>query len=192
MIKLKDLLSEDKYPKNKFFTITSSNELQQLADNLYDLVMTSYSSIGGHPSVRSSSDVNSSGINTWVVADVDNDPEIDVTAFAKKRAGGSKFVGIGHDGEKPNIKKLLTKMTTLLKKKGNYMEVSGDAFRTFAVRGNVPIIEDEKLVRKVLKGKGITWYGKHPKKDLPGNGWYGRNIEGLGVSIKTLIGNPSV
>ncbi len=183
---------EKDYKKNKYYDVTSSTEIDQLAQNLFDLVNNSYSKIGGHPDVKSPSDITSPDIDHWLVADTDNDPEIDVTAFSKKRAGGNKFSGLGHDGDRSNIKNLLTKLTSMLKTKGNYMEVSGDAFRTFVINGNVPTVDDENVVRKILKGKSITWHGKHPtNKDLPGNGWYSRNIEGLGQSLKTMIGNPS-
>ena len=52
---------------------------------------------------------------------------------------------MGHDGERGNIKNLLTKKSAELKKPGNYVEVSGAAFDTFVGRGGVPVVEDEPL-----------------------------------------------
>ncbi len=97
---------------------------------------------------------------------------------------------MGHDGDKANIKKLLIKKSAELKTPGNYVEVSKGAFDSFVGKGNVPIIDDEETVRKVLgdrRSDQMTWYGKHPKGKKPGNGWYTRKIGGKEVA-KTMIG----
>jgi len=124
------------------------------------------------------------------MADIDADPEIDVVYFGKKTPFGIKHTGIGHDGEKPNIKNLLIKKSAELKRSGNYVEVSKGAFDSFVGKGKVPTIDDEETVRKVLgdkRSKETTWHGKHPKGTYPGNGWYTRKIGGKQVT-KTLIG----
>ena len=78
------------------------------------------------------------------MADIDADPDIDVVYFGKKTPFGIKHTGIGHDGEKANIKKLLIKKSAELKRPGNYVEVSKGAFDSFVGKGNVPIIDDEQ------------------------------------------------
>ena len=47
----------------------------------------------------------------------------------------------------------------------------------------VAIVDDEATVRKVLQGKDITWNG---------DGSYSRNIPGLGVKTKVMMGKPKV
>lgn len=192
MIKLKDLLMEaEGFPKNKFVRVKDKDTLDKISKQLYDLIDNAYSKIGGHLKVRSPKDVLTPELNYWVAADVDNDPQIDVVAFGKDLGKNIKHTGIGHDGEKSNIKKILKNKTQQLKKSGNYIEVSGGAFKAFVMTGNVPTVSDENLVRKLLKGKDITWYGEHPTKSLPGKGWYGRKIGGKEV-VKIIAGVPTI
>ena len=182
------LIKED-FPKNKYIDPTDS-EKAELKQTLFDLIQTAYASIGGHIKFKSPEDTQVPDLQYWRMADVDNDPEIDVVYFGKKTPFGIKHTGIGHDGDRANIKKLLIKKTTELKKSGNYVEVSGNAFDSLVGKGNVPIIDDEAMVRRVLgpKGSDITWHGKHPEGTKPGDGWYSRKIAGQ-VIIKTMVGN---
>ena len=182
------LIKED-YPKNKYIT-PSSSELDINKEILYNLIQTAYAPIGGHLKFKSPDDIKDPDLKYWKMADIDSDPDIDVVYFGKKTPFGIKHTGMGHDGEKANIKKLLIKKSAELKKPGNYVEVSKGAFDSFVGKGNVPIIDDEETVRKVLayrRSKETTWYGKHPKGTKPGNGWYTRKIGGKEVA-KTMIG----
>ena len=88
------------------------------------------------------------------------------------------------------LPELLTKKSAELRTPGNYVEVSKGAFDSFVGKGNVPIIDDEETVRKVLGAKRsgqTTWHGKHPEGTYSGNGWYTRTIGGKEV-VKTMIG----
>jgi hypothetical protein len=154
------------------------------------LIQTAYAPIGGHLKFKTPDDIKDPDLKYWKMADIDQDPEIDVVYFGKKTPFGIKHTGIGHDGEKPNIKKLLIKKSAELRTSGNYVEVSKGAFDSFVGKGKVPIIDDEETVRKVLgdrRSKETTWHGEHPKGTYPGNGWYTRIIGGKEV-IKTMIG----
>ena len=54
----------------------------------------------------------------------------------------------------------------------------------------VPAVEDEETVRKVL-GKEIEWIGPHPEGKYPGiNGWYVRTINN-NKELKIMLGNPN-
>lgn len=108
--------------------------------------------------------------------------------FGKDTAFGTKHTGLGHDGDRSNIKNLLIRKTGELKSPGNYVEISGAAFDSFVTKGGVPTIEDEAMVRRILKGKDIEWHGAHPKGTKPGNGWYTRTIGGT-PTTKILAGN---
>ena len=182
------LIKED-FPKNKYIE-PSNSEKDELKQTLFNLIQTAYAPIGGHLKFKSPDDIKDPDLKYWKMADIDADPEIDVVYFGKKTPFGIKHTGIGHDGEKPNIKNLLIKKSAELKRSGNYVEVSGGAFDSFVKKGGVPIIEDEETVRKVLGPKRsgeMIWHGKHPKGKSPGEGWYSRKIGGKEIT-KTMIG----
>jgi hypothetical protein len=186
MIKLVDLLLED-YPKGQYIPL-DDKEKQQAKQDLFDLIQNAYKSIGGHVKFKSPDDVMDSELQFWRAADLDDDPELDVVYFGKITPSGVKHTGIGHDGERGNIKNLLIRKSGELKSPGNYVEVSGAAFDSFVNKGGVPPIEDEDKVRAILKGKELEWHGKHPQGTKPGNGWYTRTIGGKKLT-KTLAGN---
>ena len=185
MIKLVDLLLED-FPKGQYVSL-GNEEKKQAQKDLFDLIDNAYKSIGGHVKFKSPSDVMDPELEFWRAADLDDDPELDVVYFGKKTPFGTKHTGIGHDGERGNIKNLLIKKSSELKSPGNYVEVSGAAFDSFVSKGGVPTIDDEDKVRAILGSKDIEWHGKHPKGTKPGNGWYTRTIGGQKLT-KTLAG----
>ena len=188
---LKNIIREVAYPKNKYVQVTDKAELKSLQDRLFDLIQTAYSSIGGHVKFKSPSDVLDPELTYWKVADVDDDPEIDVTTFGKNTRYGVKHTGLGHDGERANIKNLLTHKSKLLNSPGNYVEVSGPAFDSFVGKGGAPTIDDEETVRSILAGKELEWHGKHPTDpSKKGEGWYTRVIGG-GKHTKIMAGIPN-
>ena len=186
MIKLVDLLLED-YPKGQYIPL-DGKEKEQAQKDLFDLIDNAYKSIGGHVKFKSPSDIMDPELQYWRAADLDDDPELDVVYFGKVTPSGVKHTGIGHDGDRGNIKNLLIRKSAELKSPGNYVEVSGAAFDSFIGKAGVPIIDDEDKVRAILKGKELEWHGKHPQGAKPGNGWYTRTIGGKKLT-KTLAGN---
>ena len=189
-MKLKDILKELDLPKGKYVEPTA-DDVDELKKDLFTLLSNAYAPIGGHLKYKTPDSIKDPNLKYWRVADIDADPEIDVIYFGKKTPYGVKHTGMGHDGDRDNIKKLLIKKSATLKEKGNYVEVSGAAFDSFVGKGGVPIIDDEELVRKVLgdkRSKETTWHGKHPNTTTKGNGWYSRSIGGKTV-VKTMIGN---
>ena len=191
MIKLLDLLNEMEYPKGRYIQVTDSSELKDIQNQLFDLVQNAYSSIGGHVNIGSPSDILDPDITYWRVADIDADPELDVVTFGKRRKQGVKHTGMGHDGDKANIKNLLRHKSDLLKTSGNYIEVSGPAFRAFVEIGGVPTVDDEETVRDILRGKEIEWHGEHPTdSSKPGKGWYTRELGGS-KHTKIMAGVPA-
>jgi len=188
-MKLKDILKELDLPKGKYVEPTTT-DVDDLKTDLFNLIANAYSKIGGHLKYKKPEDIKDPELKFWRVADIDSDPEIDVVYFGKKTPFGVKHTGMGHDGERENIKNLLTKKSAELKTPGNYVEVSGAAFDSFVGRGGVPTVDDEAQVRKVLGARRsgeTTWHGKHPKGKSPGNGWYTRQINGKPVT-KIMIG----
>ena len=194
MIKLLDILNEVNYPKGKYVQVTDPSELKDIQDQMFDLIQNAYSSIGGHVKFKSPSDVLDPELTYWKVADIDADPEIDVATFGKTTSHGVKHTGMGHDGDRANIKNLLKHKTSLLKTPGNYVEVSGPAFKSLVGIGGAPTIEDEETVRDILGPKRsgeTTWHGSHPTdSSKKGNGWYTRTIGGQ-EHTKIMAGIPT-
>jgi len=189
MIKLVDLLFEE-YPKGKYIPL-DDKEKEQAKKDLFDLIQTAYSPIGGHVKFKQPSDILDPELNFWRAADIDDDPKLDVVYFGKKTPYGTKHTGIGHDGDRGNIKNLLIRKSGELKSPGNYVEVSGAAFDSFVNKGGVPVIDDEEKVRAILgpkRGDELEWHGEHPTGKYPGNGWYTRTIGGKKLT-KTMAGN---
>ena len=196
MIKLKDLLREVESvlnaPKGTYVKVEDPNEKKRLSQNLYDLILNAYKDIGGHHDFKSPKDIMAPDLDFWVAADIDADPEADVAIFGKKTPQGIKYTGIGHDGDKDNIKNMLKHRSSIMKTSGHYAEVSGDAFRVYVERGGVPTVDDEEVVKKVLGKYDIKWHGKHPTDpSKKGNGWYTRVSGGGKEFTKILIGVPN-
>ena len=188
-----EILRELQYPKNKYIEVTDPNEIDELKDTLFKLIQTAYAPIGGHVKFKSPSDVLDPELTFWRVADVDDDPEVDVTLFGKETPHGTKISGMGHDGEIANIKNLLIKFNQILKTTGTYIEVSGPAYDSLVGKGGAPTVDDEETVMDILgprRAGETTWHGEHPTDpSKKGNGWYTRTIGG-GEHTKIMAGIP--
>ncbi len=180
MIKLMDLLNEIELPKNTWVTIPSS-ELQDYDEEIFKLISTAYAPIGGHPNYKSPDNVSGSESDAeYEVIDLDDDPEIDAISVTKQKSPGKKFVATGHDNTRLSRSKVVNHKADRLKSDGYFIEVSGKLVDILTAKGVEPI-DNEEIVRKVLKGKDIEWLG---------NGQYKRKIGGK-LYTKTLMGKPN-
>ena len=75
---------------------------------------------------------------------------------------------MGHDGSKAAKSAAVNISVALLKMPGFYAEISGKLLDILSSKG-APIIRDEDIIRKVLKGKEIT---------MNDDGSYSREIGG--------------
>jgi hypothetical protein len=173
MLKFSKILSE--VQKNQWF---QPSNLDEFREQIFQLISNAYSNIGGNIKFRSVSDVNNSSGQYFKVIDVDNDDEIDSVLVYKSRPSGNKGVAMGHDGSRLAVHTALYKTTTDLKKEFYYIEASGKLAEILNSRG-VPVITDEKVVKKVLS-KDIEWLG---------DGFYNREIAGKKIK-KSLFGVP--
>ena len=168
-------------PKGKWVDLNDI-EQSEYAENIFDLIKTAYASIGGHSNYQSSTDVvGSEGDADYEVINLDDDPDIEAVSVSKLKSAGDKFVATGHDGSKIAKSAVVNHKADQLKSGGYYVEVSGKIKDIFKAKGVEPI-NDEELVRKVLKGKEIEWLG---------NGEYKRTIGGKEFT-KALMGKPTV
>jgi len=182
---LKKYLAEGKlyedFPKNKWVYLTDE-EKDEFAKELFDLINLAYEPIGGHPNYKSPADVIGDERDAdYMVIDLDDDPDFDAVKMSKSKAAGNKSVGMGHDGSGPAKSAAVNISATLLKMPGFYAEISGKLLDILAAKG-APIITDEDIIRKVLKGKEIT---------MNDDGTYSRAIDGK-IFTKTLMGNPNI
>lgn len=158
----------------------SSAEVQDDQDELFKMIDTAYTPLGGHPNVTNPGDITSAA-DGYEVIDLDDDPEDDAVVMTKQRAGGTKLVGMGHDNSKPARSAAVAKTVSDLNKNGYYIEVSGKILDILKAKG-VAIVDDEETVRAALKGKDIVWHG---------DGSYDRVLGG-DKHRKVMMGKPRV
>lgn len=161
----------------------------EIAPEIFDLIQTAYSEIGGFLKIKSPNDIlNNSEWTYWEGIDIHNDPDFDIVFFGQKTQYGLKFSGVGHDGSSNAKRSYLQSNATLLKKPGFYIEVSGKLADILIGKFGVPVVTDQEQVEKVL-GKEVEWIGEKPGS--PAEGWYTRSIAGHPHS-KILVGRPKV
>ena len=177
MIKLIDLLNEIDIPKNKWKSI-SQPELKDVEDDILGLIQKAYGPIGGHPNYKSVGDLAGSDYD---VIDLDDDPEIDAVTVTKKRAGGTKYVGLGHDGSSQGKRGSIGRTIDKLGDSGIYIEASGKMADILS-KANVIQVTDKDTIRKALKGKKIEMYD---------DGSYDRVLGGKKYR-KLMFGKPIV
>ncbi len=177
-----NILFEDAgFDKNQWVNLTK-DEQDEFADEIFNLINTAYSSIGGNPNYKSSSDVIGNETDaTYMVIDLDDDPDFDAVKVSKTKGAGNKSVAIGHDGSKPARSAAVNITALMLKEPGHYIEVSGKLKDILTAKG-VPIVTDKETIEKVMKGKDI---------EMNDDGTYSRMISGE-KHTKTLMGNPKV
>ncbi len=160
-----------------------------LADEFYQLMSEAYKDIGGHINLKNPKSFFNGKLK-FIAIDMDNDPYADALKVFKLKSAGLKSVGMGHDGSSPAKKAVVKKTAELLKHAGHYGELSGAIAHIMLTRYGIPSVNDEDIVRKVLK-KDIEWVGPHPSGKYPDNpGWYNRKIAGKS-HMKILVGLPA-
>ena len=177
MIKLIDLLNEIDIPKNIWFPL-QLDELKDVEDDILDLIQNAYGPIGGHPNYKTVGDLAGSD---YTIVDLDDDPDIDAVTVTKQRAGGTKHVGMGHDGTSPSKRASISQTIRDLDKQGVYIEASGK-MADILTKSNVTQVTDEDTIRKALKGKSIEMYD---------DGSYDRVLGGKKYR-KLMFGKPTV
>ena len=177
MIKLIDLLIEIDIPKNIWFPL-QPDELKDVEDDILDLIQNAYGPIGGHPNYKTVGDLAGSD---YTIVDLDDDPDIDAVTVTKQRSGGTKHVGMGHDGTSPSKRASISQTIRDLDKQGIYIEASGK-MADILTKSNVTQVTDEDTIRKALKGKSIEMYD---------DGSYDRVLGGKKYR-KLMFGKPTV
>ena len=178
-------------PNRKFVKIPTNvlGQNNDITKDIFDMIDKTYKNIGGYPDFKRSTDLPDNHTD-WYAADVDKDPDADITTFGKSKAGNFKLTGAASDGAEPAKAFLVNKLGKLLKTSGNYAEASDALAHVMITRKKVPYVADTESIQKLLPGKSFTFIGEHPDGKYPGyNGWYTRNIAGKEL-LKIILGNP--
>lgn len=174
-------------PKRNQELIFNLRHYPELAPEIFNLIRIAYSEIGGHVKIQKPADVLSDPDWTfWAGTDLHDTSDFDLIVFGQKTRFGIKFSGVGHDGTSDSKREYLSSQAEDLKSEGYFAEVSDKLADILLSKYEVPVVDNQKNVEKVL-GKKVKWIGDIPSK--PGNGWYSRSIGG-GIHTKILVGNP--
>ena len=173
------LKEESGFDKNQWINLTD-DEKEEFAEEIFDLINTAYSPIGGNPNYKSPQDVMGDERDAnYMVIDLDDDPEFDAVKITKSKSSGNKSVGMGHDDSSPAKSATVNITALMLKEPGHYVEVSGKLKDILMSKG-VPVVTDKETIQKVMAGKNI---------EMNDDGTYSRYIGGE-KHTKTLMGNP--
>ena len=179
MIKLVDILLNEDLPRVKWVDL-DNKKTKEYAEDIFNLINTAYTSIGGHSNYKSSNDVVGAESDAdYEVINLDDDSEIDAVSVSKKKLAGNKFVATGHDNSSLAKSAVMNHKADILKKSGNFIEVSG-RIKDILIGKGVPIVTDKATIEKALKGKDI---------EINKDGSYRRKIAGEWHE-KVLLGNP--
>lgn len=151
---------------------------------LFDLIDTTYSYIGGHVDFRRPSDLPANH-TIWYGTDVDGDKEPDATVFGKRNHAGVKWTGLASDGTPAAKAALIDYMVKRLFQRGNFMEASDAIAHVLITRYSVPFVATQQRVEYVI-GKKVDWVGENPKYPKY-DGWYTRVLGGT-KHLKILLG----
>ena len=173
------------------------SRMESAQEDLYKMVVDTYAGIGGH--VKITSPASLSRYQYWAVADVDDDPDIDVAIFGKPDIGGAKMGGAANDGSAAAASAYKEKSAELrgggsIGGVGNWWgEVSGKPAYAMLKRG-AQAIEDPDKVAQLLAGDDYEFHGEHPDPNAPAlfksvKGWYTKNFGGS-AHTKIILGNP--
>lgn len=178
--------------KGKWIEIDPNNH-PELSDEFFHLIKTAYNELGGHVKIKTPADVFSDpDWNFWEGVDIHGSPDLDLIIFGQKTKYGIKFSGVGHDGQSDTKKEYLQHKAEDLQKLGFYNEVSGKLAQILINKYKINVVTDPEEIKKLLDGKSVIFYGKHPEDpSMPGEGWYGRKINGH-EHIKTMLGKPKI
>lgn len=169
-------------PKNKWEVLPSP---KPYSDELINLVQTAYKNTPEGSFVNTTSDLVKSN---WVALDFDDEPDIDVTIFYRNSKSnetwdGNKIQGIGHDGTREAINKVLSELEKLLSKPGNWVEAS-DALEHILYKMGVPYVKDENEAQLIFPNTNLEFTGDKGK--------YIRDLGSGGKAKETIFGNPKI
>lgn len=178
-------LSLAEFQKGKLYDIDGrSHDAKEIAASLSSMLGLSYAALGGYSGGNDLSDFAG-----FFVADVDEDPEVDLGLFYKKKAG-MKIAALATDGGAEAKKSVIDFLVKLLEKPGTWLEVSEAMAYILLKKRGIKSFDNEQAIKRALGGKDITWHGKNPEGLPYGTGWYTRMVDGRKMT-KVVVGRPA-
>ena len=104
-----------------------------------------------------------------------------------------KVSGWGHDGKKASKRALVQQLSSILKNRGFWIEVSSKPSEILLKKYESDYVDSIDKVKKLFPGSNIKWHGEHPTDpDLRKfKGFYQRVLEdGSDTEIEIVLGNP--
>ena len=128
-------------PNRKFVKVPTNllGQNNDITDSIFDIIDKTYKNIGGYPDFKKPSDLPDNHTD-WYAADVDKDPDPDITTFGKMKAGNYKLTGAASDGTPPAKAFLVNKIGKLMNTSGNYVEASDALAHVLMTKKNVPYV----------------------------------------------------
>lgn len=182
---LRQALFEYSLQKNKLYDVdNNSKDAKEMAGQLSNMLGISYAAIGGF---AGGGDLGE--FSGFFVADVDDDPDIDIGLYYKKKAG-TKIAALASDGTSVGKKSVVEFLVKVLEKPGTWVEVSDAVANILLKKRGLKSFDDHKAIEKAVGKGAITWHGKHPEGLEYGTGWYTRAISGHDHT-KIVVGRPA-
>jgi len=175
-------------PKNFWNLLLTTAAKTQMSASLISNVQTAYSKTTDGSFVNDLKDVLGS---TWMALDWDKDPDPDSVLFFRQARPtepwtGFKIQGIGHDGQRTSIDKVMEKLKKQLQIRKWWIEAS-DAMEHILYKDTmVQVITDEKKLQQIFKDPKLKLINDHVKK-----GRYKRSIGGHMIT-ETTFGLPEL
>ena len=182
----------DDYESQKWHELSPAElkKYPETIDRLYKIIDDSYSYLDGHVDIQEPEDLFRHGVSIYALIDVDGDGEIDAARLSKKTKYGNKGYATGTNASADAKRVVMQKIQSDLSSKGFYAEVSGKMAHILVNKLNIPYVDDENIVRKIL-GKPIEWIGKLEDGSGNANGWYYRTLGDGKKHEKILVGIPT-
>lgn len=181
-MRLKNYIIEKDIPKKKWVTADIAKMDKIDSAKLWFMFNKTYRSEGFQDlDAKSFNEFISKHEMIWYI-DIDNDPEPDAFIAYRKEKYGNKIVLLASD-DKPLSKTLLIKkLVKLMKTKGWFMEASHKIAKIL-IKNNVPIVDDEEKVKKIL----------YPDIEWLGDGEYKRYLLGTNFLMQErMFGYPNI
>lgn len=178
------LLLEKDFEKHKLYDVhNNTKDAKEIEGELSRMLNISYASIGGF---AGGGDLGE--FSGFFVADVDEDPEVDLGLYYKNNHG-LKVAALATDGGAEAKKEVVDYLVKMLDKPGTWIEVSDALANVLLKKKGLRSLDNEQVVKAALGGKKIEWHGKHPEGIPYGSGWYTRSIGGHDHT-KVVVGRP--
>ena len=150
----KFLEEEIKLPNRKFVKLPTNllGQNNDITQNIFDMIDKTYRNIGGYPDFKKPSDLPDNHTD-WFAADIDKDPDADITTFGKAKAGNYKLTGAASDGSDAAKKFLINKVGKLMKTSGNYVEASDGLAHVLITRKKYPLLGTRKVFKNFFRAR---------------------------------------